>query len=86
MRALYYSVIMKRELSKKTKLSIFKTVFVPILTDGHESLVPEITETVQSLVQASQMRFLRRIEGVTLFNNVRSSVIRESLYIKPLLL
>ena len=30
---------MKRELSKKAKLSIFKAVFVPILTYGHESWV-----------------------------------------------
>ena len=29
MRALHYSVVMKRELSKKAKLSIFKAVFVP---------------------------------------------------------
>ena len=29
MRALHYSVVMKRELSIKAKLSIFKTVFVP---------------------------------------------------------
>ena len=34
MRALHYSVVMKRELSKKAKLSIFKAVFVPILTYG----------------------------------------------------
>ena len=39
MRALHYSVVMKRELSTKTKLSIFKTVVVPILTYGHESWV-----------------------------------------------
>ena len=32
------------------------------------------------------MRFLRRIEGVTLFNTVRSSEIRTSLNIEPLLL
>ena len=32
------------------------------------------------------MRFLRRIEGVTLFNKVRSYEIRKSLYIEPLLL
>jgi len=38
MRALQYSVVMKRELSKKEKLS----VFVPILTYGHESWVMEI--------------------------------------------
>ena len=32
MRALLYAVVMKRELSKKAKLSIFKAVFVSILT------------------------------------------------------
>ena len=37
MRSLHNSVVMKRELSKKERLSIFKTVFVPILTYGHES-------------------------------------------------
>ena len=31
MRALHYSVVMKRELPKKAKLSIFKTVFGPFL-------------------------------------------------------
>ena len=35
MRALYYSIVMKREL-KKAKLLILKTVFVPILTYNHE--------------------------------------------------
>ena len=58
MRALHYSVVMKRELSKKAKLSIFKAVFVPILTYGHESWV--MTERMRSQVQASEMRFLRK--------------------------
>ena len=84
MRALHYLVVMKRELSKKTKLSIFKTLFVPILTYGHESWV--MTKRVRLQVQASEMSFLRRIEGVTLFNKVRSSEIRKSLNIEPLLL
>ena len=39
MQALHYSVVMKRKLSKKAKLSIFKAVFVFILTYGHESRV-----------------------------------------------
>ena len=38
-RALHNSVVMKRELSKKAKPSIFKAVFVPSLTYGHESWV-----------------------------------------------
>ena len=34
-----------------------------------------MTERMRSQVLASEMRFLRRIEGVTLFNKVRSSEI-----------
>ena len=45
-----------------------------------------MTERMRSQVQASEMRFLRRIEGVTLFNKMRSSEIRKSLNIEPLLL
>ena len=37
-------------------------------------------------MQASEMRFLLRIKGVTLFNKVRSSEIQKSLNIEPLLL
>ena len=37
MRALHYSVVIKRELSKKRKLSIFKAGFVLTFTYGHES-------------------------------------------------
>ena len=77
MRALHYSVVMKRELSKKAKLLIFKTVFVPILTYGHESWV--MTKRVRSEVQASEMRFLRKIKGVTLFNKMHISEIENLL-------
>ena len=75
---------MKRELSKKAKLPIFKAVLVPILTYGHESWV--MTERMRSQVHASEMRFLRRIEEVTQFNKERNSEIRKSLNIEPLLL
>jgi len=84
MRALQYSVVMKGEMSKKANLSVFRTVFIPILTYGHESWV--MTERICLQVQASEMRFLQRIEGVTLFDKVRSSEIRKSLNIEPLLL
>ena len=45
-----------------------------------------MTKRMRSQVQVYEMRFLRRIEGVTLFNKVRSSEIRKSLNIEPLLL
>ena len=69
---------------KGKPLNFQSTLFVPILTYGHESWV--MTERMRSQVQASEMRFLRRIEGVTLLNKVRSSEIRKSLNIEPLLL
>jgi len=37
LRELYCSVVAKREISKKEKLSVFKSVFLPILTSGYES-------------------------------------------------
>jgi len=39
LRELYRSVVTKRELSNTAKLSVFKLVFVPILTYGHESWI-----------------------------------------------
>ena len=45
-----------------------------------------MTKRVRSQAQVSKMRFLQKIEGVTLFNKVRSSEIRKSFNIEPLLL
>ena len=58
MRALHYSIAMKRELSKKAKLSIFETVFVPILTFSHDSWV--MTKRVRSQVQASEIKIFTK--------------------------
>ena len=45
-----------------------------------------MTKRVRSQAQVSKMRFLQKIEGVTLFNKVRSPENRKSLNIEPLLL
>ena len=50
LRELYRSVVTKWELSNTAKLSVFKLVFVPILTYGHESWV--MTERILFQVQA----------------------------------
>jgi len=44
LRELYRSVVTKRELSNTVKLSVFKSIFVPILTYGHESWVGASTK------------------------------------------
>uniref|UniRef100_A0A8C5CRJ5 Reverse transcriptase domain-containing protein n=1 Tax=Gadus morhua TaxID=8049 RepID=A0A8C5CRJ5_GADMO len=84
LRSLYRTVVTKRELSRKAKISIYRSIFVPILTYGHEGWV--MTERTRSRVQAAEMSFLRRVAGVSLRDRVRSSAIREELGLEPLLL
>ena len=45
-----------------------------------------MSKRVRPQVQTSEMRFLRRIEGVTLSNKVRSFEVRKSLSIEALVL
>jgi len=62
LRQLYRSVDTKRELSSTLKLSVFKSIFVLILTCGHEAWV--MTERI-TRVQTPKLGFLRRVHGVT---------------------
>ncbi|KAK3540421.1 hypothetical protein QTP70_030962, partial [Hemibagrus guttatus] len=84
MRSMYRSVVVKKELSRKAKLSIYQSIYIPTLTYGHELWV--MTERVRSRIQAAEMSFLRRVAGRSLRDRVRSSVTREELGVEPLLL
>ena len=82
-------IVVKKELSQKTKLSIYRSIFkdsiyVPTLTYGHELCV--VTERTRLRIQAAKMGFLRRVSGLSLRDRVRSSVISEGLGVEPLLL
>ncbi|XP_076876507.1 uncharacterized protein LOC143525918 [Brachyhypopomus gauderio] len=84
MQSLYRSVVVKKELSQKAKLSIYRSIYVPTLTYGHELWV--MTERTRSWIQAAEMSFLHRVAGRTLRDRVRSAVTREELGVEPLLL
>ncbi len=84
MRAMYRSIVEKKELSRKAKLSIYRSIYVPTLTYGHELCV--MTERTRSRIQAAEMSFLRRVAGRSLRDRVRSSVTREELRVEPLVL
>ncbi|KAK3539176.1 hypothetical protein QTP86_028667, partial [Hemibagrus guttatus] len=84
MRSMYRSVVVKKELSQKAKLSIYQSIYAPTLTYGHELWV--MTERVRSRIQAAEMSFLRRVAGRSLRDRVRSSVTREELGVEPMLL
>ena len=82
MHQLHRSMVLKQKLCIRAKPSIFRSVYVPILTYGHECWITN--EKVGSRVQAAEMEFLRRISGLTLFDKVKSADIRESLNIESL--
>ena len=83
-RQVHRSVVLKRELCTRARLSIFRSVYVPILTYGRECWI--VNEKVRSRVQAAEMGFLLRISGLTLLDKVKSADIRESVNIELLLL
>ncbi|XDV25050.1 hypothetical protein PO909_029047 [Leuciscus waleckii] len=64
MRSMYRSVVVKKELSCKAKLSIYRSIYVPTLTYGHELWV--MTERTRSRIQAADMSFLPRVAGRSL--------------------
>ncbi|TWW73155.1 hypothetical protein D4764_15G0005490 [Takifugu flavidus] len=56
--------MVKKELSRKAKLSIYWSVYVPVLTYGHQRWV--MTERMRLRIQAAEMSFLRREAGLSL--------------------
>ncbi|TWW78261.1 hypothetical protein D4764_11G0003820 [Takifugu flavidus] len=76
MRTLHRSVVVKSW--------VYRSIFVPTLTNGHELWV--MTERTRSRVQVAEMSFLRRVAGLSLRDRVRSSAIREEVGVEPLLL
>ncbi len=84
MRALYWTVVVKRELSSKARLLTYQLIYVPTLTYGHELWV--VTERIRSRIQAAETIFLRRVSGLSLIDRVGSSDIRRKFGVEPLLL
>ncbi|TWW77345.1 hypothetical protein D4764_12G0007350 [Takifugu flavidus] len=76
MRALNRSIVVKKELSRKAKLSIYRSIYVPVFTYGHQRWV--MTERTRSRIQAAEMSFLRRVAGLSLRDRVRSSLLLQT--------
>lgn len=55
------SVVVRRELSPKAKLSIYRSIYVPALTHGHVLRV--MTKTTRSRIQVTKMSFLHSAAG-----------------------
>lgn len=57
-----------KDIPKEIRVQIFKKVVIPILTYGSESWTT--TEKHRKKIQATEMRFLRKIEGKTIMDHV----------------
>ena len=53
---------------------------------GHKKMALVMTERMRSQMQASKMRFFRKIKGVSILDKHRNTAIRESLDIESLFL
>ena len=84
MRQFYRSIVLKKELCTKAKLSVFRSVFVPILPYGHECYV--MTERMRSRVQAAEIGFLPKVRGLFSHVKIKSTDTHQSLNIELLLL
>lgn len=82
----YYQInttlINKKELSKETKLHLYKSVYLPTLTYGAESW--PLQDKHKSKMTAAEMKYLRRVVGRTKRDRVRNTTTREELHLEPL--
>ena len=75
--AMRKEVLERRELLKKTKLRVFNAMVVPTLIYGCDTWTMQRRH--ESKLQASEMMFLRRVEGVSRLDRVKNEDVRRSL-------
>ena len=81
--ALTKSIIGRKEVSRKTKMTIFKTIYRPTLIHGSESWV--LNDPLRSRMQVIEMKYLRRVQGLTRRDEIPNEIIRKELEIDPVL-
>ena len=76
------TIIGKPEISRETKLQIYKTIYTPILLYGSESW--PINTKVKKQIETTEMKYLRRVVNKTRRDRERNTNIRQELGVTPL--
>ena len=76
-------VIERKELSKATKLRVINAIVVPTLLYGSETWT--LQKRHKSKIQAMEMRYFRKVEGVTRLDRVSNEDIRRRLGVEAVL-
>ena len=78
-----YPLLKERKIPKDDRVCIYTTILRPVLLYGSETWV--LTQKLKSKIQATEMRVLRLIHGVTRRDRIRNENIRKSLSVEPVL-
>ena len=73
---------LKGKARKETLMKFYKTMSIPIITYASETWT--LNKNNERKLTTAEMRFLRKVQGVTLLDQQRSDDIRRSLNQKPL--
>lgn len=78
--ALQNKFLKHKEITEKTKISIYKAIYLPILLHGAENWI--LTKRQEQRVQAIEMKYLRKVMGVRRTDRIRNTEIRSKLKVK----
>ncbi|XP_071493217.1 uncharacterized protein [Diadema antillarum] len=78
-----YPLMKEKEIPKDVKVCIYTTILRPVLLYGSETWT--LTSKLKSRIQATEMRVLRLIYGVTRRDRVRNETIRQALKVESVL-
>lgn len=77
-----HNLLNKKEITRKSKLTIYRTSYVSIVTYGCETW--PVSSKHNSQMQATEMRSLRKIEGQTPRHRISIQTVRMGLGIIPI--